>query len=187
MRSRAWFLVAVMGLLVAALAGSSSARSLTPKAGNELSRGPHRAASMGVHVRYPMTPKTGTFHGTTSQGLPISFVVAEGYFPRSGEYFYVKRVSIRAQLTCEDLSTIDHTVVLRSGKGPKRSVTQIAMTGQVKIYFSTTVASGPWSFYVHMEGVFSKPKRAAGGLSVTILQTSRGRCDAQPVTWTATR
>lgn len=61
------------------------------------------------------------------------------------------------------------------------------MTDQVKIYFSTTVASGPWNVYVHMEGVFSKPKRAAGGLSVTILQTSGGRCDAQPVTWTATR
>lgn len=161
MRAWAFVLAAVMGLLAMVAADGA------------LARGP--------------IPAIGKFRGKTSQGLPISFLAARGRVRGQEDYFYVKRVSISVRLTCEDSSTVDETLTMTSGAGPKGHVVIIGRTSQTSFTFRGIVTDGPSRFGVRWEGSFPKPKRVTGGLNVSIAQTSSGRCESRDLSWTARR
>lgn len=142
-------------------------------------------------------PRTGTWKGTTSQGLPISFVVGHGKVKggaRDG-YFYIKSAKISASMTCEDASVVNHTVKLIAGKvpttgsAPKGAVAEIMWGPGTTFVFRGLVASAPWAGVgVRWEGTFTSPRRVTGGthgLNISIPDAGgvRGRCNSRDFGW----
>lgn len=132
-----------------------------------------------------IAPKAGTWHGTTSQGSPLSFTVARKHVAHSADQSYFKRVTVKATLACEDGATITETYRINPGYSLRFAISGAGSVSKPRFLIQGFWTIGGQQVWISFTGAFSSRTRAKGGLNVALRDTPHGDCDTHDYTYTA--